>query len=103
MIDFYRFIEDTAIETLHIDLDFKFTPEIIKNSTNFQNPELSFTKNLIKSFYRIQDLYSSMTSILKFFPREYRQLLFTNSFIVMELIDCYFYFLNNIRHKWIML
>jgi hypothetical protein len=59
------------MDGLSIDFKFEYTKKIISDSKNFNNAELSFTRNLIKSFFRAYDIFEALINYFDFFPVPY--------------------------------
>lgn len=75
VMDFVRIMGESLLDALKLDLEYEYTRKIIENSKNFNNPFISFTRNLIKSFFRAFDVYVTLIDFLNYFPSRYVMIL----------------------------
>lgn len=72
----------------------------MKKSKNFMDPRKSFTTNLMKCFYFINETYNAITQYLKFFPQRYCEMLISERYLHITLLNGYFVYIENISGLW---
>lgn len=60
----------------------------------------SFTRNLMRTFFRTFDVFNTLCDLIQFFPTQYTLIVLSHPTLILNLIEIYFRYCEKIEIRW---